>query len=267
MLNNINTVILNLKRLGLTGDSSKIYLALLETSMSHLEIARKTGVNRTKVYRIADELIKRGLITETINDEGRELAANDPANLEITLTTAEEKLKAQRQIFSSTLPTLQTLFAQGDNVNDDDFIVNTYEGSDGFKQMLWNELKTKGEILIFGYGTIQDLITSPRWAEKHRVKTLEAGYTLREILNPGGKRADFTKNTEFVAKVYNKRYISPVVLPLSQQICIYNNTVGIYNWRGGQKVGTEIVNKHFADTQRAVFENYWELAEQFAAKV
>ncbi len=106
MLNSINTVRLSLKRLGLTGDGAKVYLALLDTSMSHLEIARKTGVNRTKVYRIADDLIKRGLITETINDEGRELAANDPANLEISLTTAEEKLKIQRQIFAHTLPTL-----------------------------------------------------------------------------------------------------------------------------------------------------------------
>ncbi len=127
--------------------------------------------------------------------------------------------------------------------------------------MLWNELKAKDEVLIFGFGTIQDLITSPRWAEKHRVKTLEAGYKLRELINPGGKREDFTANAEFVEKVYNKRYISPKILPLSQQICIYNNTVGVYNWQGGQKVGTEIVNKSFAETQRAIFNHYWHLAK------
>lgn len=261
MLNNINTILLNLKRLGLTSDESKVYVALLAEPMSHAEIARKTGVNRTKVYRLADDLIKRGLIAETINDEGRELVANDPANLEITITTAEEKLRHQRKIFSEALPTLQTIYAQGEQPNDNDFIVNTYEGTDGFKQMLWNELKADREIMIFGYGSIQDLVASVRWAEKHRAKTLEAGYLLREILNPGGKQEDFTRNSEYLSKIYRRRHISSAILPLGQQTCIYNNTVSIYNWRDGQKVGSEIINKAYADMQRAIFEHYWKLAE------
>lgn len=262
MLNNTNNIVLTLKRLGLTPDEAKVYIVLLEKPMSHLEIARRSGVNRTKVYRIADNLIKRGLIAESITDAGRELVANDPANLEISITTAEEKLKSQRQIFDQTLPALQGIFKEGSQTNEKDFVVNTYEGSDGFKQMLWNELKTQKEILIFGNGTIQDLIASTRWAEKHRMKTVEAGYKIREVYNPGGKHEDFTTNAEFLDKTYHKRYISQDILPLSQQICIYNNTVSIYNWRNNQKVGTEIINKQFADTQRAVFEHYWALAEQ-----
>jgi sugar-specific transcriptional regulator TrmB len=261
MLNNKDSILLSLKRLGLTPDEAKVYLSLVESSMSHLEVARKTGVNRTKVYRIADELAKRGLITEETNDSGRVLAAGDPANLEITLTTAEEKLKTQRQVLTGALPTLQHLFQAADQPKATNFIVNTYEGEDGFKQMLWNELKTKGEILIFGHGMLQDLVSSPRWAEKHRAKTLESGYKVREILNPDGKPVDFTKNTEFVEKVYVKRIIPADVLPLGHQLCIYNNTVAIYNWANGQKVGTEIVNKAFATTQRAIFEHYWTLAK------
>lgn len=261
MLNNKNNILLSLKRLGLKPDEAKVYMCLLDEPMSHMEIARRTGVNRTKVYRIADELVKRGLITEAMNDEGRELAAADPANLEIALTTAEEKLKAQRQIYKQTLPALQSLYSQGDQPAASDFVVNTYEGVDGFKQMLWNELKAKDEIVIFGHGTIQDLIASPRWAEKHRAKTLEAGYKIREILNPNGKAENFTTNKEFVDKAYSRRNISASVLPLAHQTSVYNNTVAIYNWANGQKVGTEIVNKDFANTMRAMFNHYWVLAK------
>lgn len=261
MLNNKDNILFSLKRLGLMPDEAKVYMTLLDESMSHLEIARRSGVNRTKVYRIADSLIKRGLISEEINDEGRELAAADPSNLEISLTTAEEKLKSQRQIFKQALPLLKDIFASGDQADPNDFIVNTYDGIDGFKQMLWNELKAKSEILIFGHGTIQDLIVSPRWAEKHRVKTLEAGYIIRELLNPGGKREDFTKNTEFVEKAYHKRYISAKILPLEQQTCIYNNTVAIYNWHNDQKVGLEVINKSFSNMQRTIFEAYWKIAK------
>lgn len=261
MLNNRNNILLQLHRLGLNADESKVYLALLEKPLSHLEIARKTGVNRTKVYRVADELIKRGLITENQDDTGKQLAANDPTNLEITIKTEEEKLDRKKSTLQEALPSLQALYAQGEIPGDGDFEVNTYEGVDGFKQMLWNELKTKDEILIFGDGSIQDLINSSRWAEKHREKTVEAGYKIRELLNPKGKPSEFTKNKDFIEQSYQRRYISKDILPLAHQLCVYNNTVAIYNWRNGQKVGVEIINKSFANMQREVFNSYWQRSE------
>ncbi len=260
-MNNKDTLLLNLKKLGLSPDECKVYLSLLDSSKSHLELARKTGVNRTKIYRIADDLTKRGLITVEQDDLGKRLAANSPSNLEIALTTAEEKLNLQRQLLDIVMPDLQDLFASADTKHAHDFVVNTYEGVDGFKQMLWNELKTEGELLAFGDGTLQGLVDDERWAEKHRTKTVEAGYTLREILNPKSKPANFTKNTEFIDKVFNKRIISRDILPLNHQLIIYNDTVAVYNWREGKKVGVEIVNPAFAAMQRAIFEHYWQLAQ------
>lgn len=261
MLNNTDNITLSLKKIGLRPDECKVYLSLLDSPKSHLELARKTGVNRTKVYRIADELIKRGLVTVEQDDLGKRLAANSPDNLEIALTTAEEKLLAQRQLLDNIMPDLRNMFSTQGTPKDNDFIVNTYEGVDGFKQMLWNELKTKGEILIYGDGTIQDLIDDERWAEKHRSKTLEQKYTIREILNPGGKPANFTKNQEFIKKAFNRREIPADVLPLAHQMAIYNDTVAVYNWRDGKKVGFEVINPAFAAMQRAIFESYWRLAK------
>ena len=163
-------------------------------------------------------------------------------------------------MYASILPVLQDLRAD-DLPNPHDFVVNTYEGVEGFKQMLWNELKAKKEVLIFGSGTIESLVESKRWAEKHRERTLEAGYTIREILNPDGKPDDFTKNQIFIKKVYNKRLVSPKIIPLTHQTVIYNNSVATYCWQDGQKVGYEVVNKQNADMQRAIFESFWKLAK------
>ena len=262
MLNNKNTLLLNLRRLGLTADECKVYLALLEEPMSHLEIARKTGVNRTKVYRIADSLSKRSLITENMNDDGRELAANSPTNLEVVLTTQEQQIKSQQALLKQALPSLMSIFEQGGQPQPDDFVVNTYEGVSGLKQMLWNELGTKDEILVLGSGAIQDLIASQRWAEKHRQKQVEAGYQIREIINPGGKISDFTKVPGFIGGAHHMRVLPKETLPLHQQIVVYNNTVAIYNWRNEQKIGIEIINTQFADTQRSIFENYWKISKK-----
>jgi sugar-specific transcriptional regulator TrmB len=256
MTNNKNTIVEQLRILGLNRDEAKLYLELLRGPSTHLKLAHATGINRTKVYRLADDLEKRSLITKRTDDRGTFLVAADPATLEIAIVNQEEKLKTQRSAFDALLPVL-TPIKQGDRSS---FIVQTYYGVEGFKQMLWHELKAKDEVLIFGNGTIEELVDDHRWAEKHRAMTLEAGYIVREILNPGGKGESFTENTEFMEKVYHKRIIPTEVVTLAHQVVIYNDVVAIYHWREAQKVGVEIINKDYATMQRQIFGYYWQLA-------
>jgi sugar-specific transcriptional regulator TrmB len=261
VLNNKNNILLQLRHLGLAGEEAKIYLALLEKPMSHLELARNTGVNRTKVYRLADNLIARSLITYEQGDEGRFLAAADPSNLEVALVTEEENLKAKRQLLKTALPFLQQAYRRNTASQPNAFTVNTYEGVAGFKQMLWNELQTKDELLAFGNGTLQDLVGSSRWAEKQRAMVVSKDYKIRELLNPGTKPAGFTANQDFLKHI-SERFISPHVLPLDQQICIYNDTVNTYHWRDGKKVGYEVISQSHANMMRQIFEHYWALASK-----
>ncbi len=258
MLNNKDTVLPYLKALNLTTDEAKLYMELLKGANSHLQLARATGINRSKVYRLADQLEKRSLISTRTDDRGTFLVAADPSTLEVELVTQEEKLKNQRAIFKQLLPALSAI-----KINSNapaKFAVQTYEGVEGFKQMLWHELKAVGEILIFGNGTIQDLVNSQRWAEKHRAMTVSADYRVRELLNPGAKPSIFTKNSAFMANNYRERFVEPELLLMENQITIYNDTVASYCWRDGQKVGYEIINKSHAQMMRQVFEQYWQMA-------
>lgn len=257
-MNNNDTFLKYLRALNLSAEEAKLYLELLKKPASHLELARATGINRTKVYRLADQLEKRSLVSLRTDDRGTFLEAADPATLEVELVTQEEKLKQQRALFGQVLPSLTKLKDQGET-NPDNFVVNTYEGVDGFKQMLWHELKTKDELVMLGSGAIEDLGPSKRWAEKHRDMTVKANYKVRELLNPGKKDESFTKNTEFMDG-YTKRLLPADILLLEHQITVYNDTVGTYCWRGEQKVGYEVINKAYADMMRQIFENYWEMA-------
>ncbi len=259
MLNSKNELQKYLIAYGLSSDQSKAYLALLEKPLSHLELARKTGINRTKIYRIADDLEKLSLVKLEQLDSGKLLAASEPKNLEVGLVTQEEDLKLKRSVLNQVLPDLTKIFASTDSQLK--FSVSTYEGVSGMKQMLWNELKTKGEILIFGSGTLEDLVGSRRWAEAHRAKTLDVNYKIREINNRGKKPIKFTKNDQFL-KNFERRNIDESILNLEQQITIYNDVVGVLHWRDDQKVGLEIHNKAFADSLRQMFEMYWNLAEE-----
>ena len=258
MLNNKNDIQKYLTAYGLTADEAKTYLALLEKPLSHLELARKTGINRTKIYRIADDLERLSLVKTEQLDSGKLLSASEPKNLEVALVNKEQELKAKRTVLDQLLPSLDGMFKQ--TAEDTKFSVSTYEGYAGMKQMLWNELKTGGEILVFGSGVLEDLVGSRRWAEAHRQKTLDVDYKIRELNNHGKKPINFTKNAEF-HKNFSRKFIAEDILNLEQQIVVYNDTVGFYHWRDDQKVGAEIHNKAFANTMRQMFEMYWGLAE------
>lgn len=255
-MNTSNNIIAYLRKLNLTHEQSKLYLELLRGPNTHLRLAHATGINRTKIYRLAQDLEKRSLITKRSDDRGTFLVAADPATLEVELVTSEEKIKTARQAFNELSPLLAAMLGE----ESDDFVVHTYHGSDGFKQMLWHELKTKGENLIFGNGTINDLVDDEKWAEKHRAMTVQTNYNVREILNPDEKGPIFTLNKDFLDKHYSARYVSPKLMTFRQQIVIYNNTVGVYNWKGESKVGLEIINKSFTTMMRQNFEHYWQLA-------
>jgi hypothetical protein len=175
--------------------------------------------------------------------------------------TKEEELKSKKAILGELLPSLNSIFNSEDN--DLKFSVSTYEGVSGMKQMLWNELKTKGEILVFGSGTLEDLVGSRRWAEAHRQKTLDVDYKIREINNRGKKPIKFTANSNFLEN-FERRHIDEDLLDLEQQIAIHNDTVSVYHWRDDQKVGVEIHNKAYANSMRQMFEMYWGIAEVLA---
>ncbi len=262
MSDNTYTIIEQLDRLGLSESEAKVYVELLKSPKTHLELARATGINRTSMYRLVDELCKKSLVTNQTDDNGTVVTAKDPSTLEVMLTDEEAALKAKRDAFTDILPSLNALTNLGDPT---ELEVLTYDGIEGLKHMLWHELKAEKEILIYGYGTLEDLVGKGQWAEKHRQKTVERGYFIREIVNKedNKKKKAFTKVTNF-DKSYELREISKSDFDINQtQMTIYNNTVAMYLWQGKRKVGVEINNPGYTNMMRQMFELNWKRAKTF----
>lgn len=253
-MNNTGTILQRLKILGLSQDEARIYLELLKEPTTHLKLARATGINRSKVYRIVELLEKRSLAGVRSDDRGAFIIASDPATLEVELVNQENQVKIKRIAFQSLLPMLQNI----KGTDSSNFVVYTYEGEEGFKQMLWHELKTVGEILVFGRGSLHDLISSRRWIDQHKEHMIEAGYRIRELVNPGDD--DPFTIEEMKKDAYLYRIIPEDILVLQNQVATYNDTVSIYHWRYQQKIGIEIINATYARMMRQMFEHYWDLA-------
>jgi sugar-specific transcriptional regulator TrmB len=234
-----------------------LYIEVLKSPKTHLRLSHVTGINRTKVYRLAEQLEKRSLISRRVDDRGTFLTATDPANLEVELVTREEEVKSARKTLQALMPSLAAIQEAGDSA----FVLRTYEGQEGIKQMLWHELKAKNEVVIFGSGTTEELIPDKLWAEKHRLLSAQAGYTTRELMNQDSENrpVDFTQHREFM-QLYDYRRIPRTILTLDNQVSVYNDTVAIYHWRKDQMVGIEIVNTSLARMMSQMFEEYWQMA-------
>lgn len=255
-MDNKEKIIAQLGTLKLTDEEARLYVELLIKPNTHLQLSRNTGINRTKVYRVVEQLEKRSLVFRRTDDRGMFLMANDPSALEIEIITKEEALKWQRAVFEQVQFGLEVLVEKSKNP----FVVHTYEGIEGLKQMLWHELKTEGELLVFGNTTVEQLILDHRWAEKFRERGVTKGYRVRELFNTPHAKPDFTTNSAFF-ELYAARVISAKELPLSTPMIIYNDTVELFQFHDQKRVGVEIINAAHARTIRQIFEHYWRQAQ------
>jgi biotin operon repressor len=242
--------------LGLSSDEAMIYLELLKGPTSHFKLAQATGINRTKVYRLADQLENRSLVTKRVDDRGMALVATDPSTLEVELETQREVLSRRYTVLKSLLPQLESIRTRNAG-----FIVHTYVGEKGFKQMLWHELKAQGELLTMGDTLLEEMVQSPRWTEQYRSKVLAAGIRIRALVNRDSPYRNFTQNSMYLSH-YSCRCIPRDILTLNHAIDIYNDTVAVLRWNDDHKVGLEIIDASHAQAMRQIFESYWSIAAE-----
>lgn len=255
-MDNKNNAHTCLCELGLTNDQATTYLTLLEGPFSHLEIARCTGINRTKVYRIVEDLEKYGLASKKTDDRGTFVVASNPSSLEGYQASHEKEVSYQRSIISELVPDLMKQCQK----TTQELAVQTYDGVEGVKQMQWNELKAKGELLVFGNVRIEDLVNGDqKWAKKFRELVSQEGYGIREIVNTSDTAQPPASNKDYL-KLYNSHTVAAKNLPVETPFVIYNNTVAIYQLNDDRRIGVEIINARFAETMRRIFEHYWSIS-------
>lgn len=258
-MNSKNELLKNLALLDLNEEESKVYIELLGRPNTHLQIARSTGLNRTKVYRIVDQLEKRSLIHRRSDDRGTFLVADRPVALEMEQAVHEEKVRHRRAVIDRVVPLLSNIY----NESNQPFSVHTYVGIEGFKQMQWHELRTERELLVFGNVTVEELVVDRRWSERLRALSAEKGYRTREIYNNPFDIPNFTKNKAFI-ELYEARMVPKSELPMGTPMVIYNDTVAIYQFKDDLRVGAEIINRAYAETMKSIFEHYWRLGKDIS---
>lgn len=249
---NKQKVLNHLKSIGLSDDESALYLYLLSNGESTpLQISRDIQLNRSKIYRITEDLKEKKLIEETESAWGRKLRAAAPENLELMLKEEELKLEEKKDTFKTLITDLKSMTP----VNTNSFYVKYFSGTDGLKQMMWNELKAK-EIYSFSHGFFNQIV-GKSFADKIRkeyvVRNVKLWIIENDITTPTKENQEYYKHN-FTAKTLDKR-----TLEIEHMIDIYEDVVSIIDWDNEKRSGIEIHNSALARMFKGIFQHYWSL--------
>lgn len=96
-----------LKQFGFTDKEITVYLAVLQQGkVTPADLAKATGVNRTTIYSVAKELVRRGLIAEELGDLARYLLARPVQDLEQLVLREEKELAEKKQLLGKAVTEL-----------------------------------------------------------------------------------------------------------------------------------------------------------------
>lgn len=246
----------SLSSFGVTGDEQKVYLCLLRRGeLIPSVLSRETGINRTTLYRILESLTLKGLISEVMKYKSRKFKPAPPEQLNLIITQKEAELSHLKQELPKLSQELTHIIPPIYTAT----YVLYFKGRQGLRQLLYNTLNAKSEVVGFGYGNWNDGV-GYQFTEKLRHEYVTKNIKAREILNKLDEHGSFTKIPDYFNVVYKHRCISNKILLITHDTYIYNDVFAFYHTVNGEYFGVEIHNEAIAHTQKQLFEIIWKLA-------
>lgn len=242
-------------KLGLASEIADIYLALHAYGPQSIsELARHSGVERTRIYRLMEEMTASNLIEVEVQYKKSIFRAAPIENLQILISKKEQELRD----LQAGLPQLQRYIT---GVAEDTHAtrIQYYRGVEGLKQMYWNQTKGTTENLAILYENMQ-IRTGVSFFERWAHRCNERGMKFRGIINDNFIKTQqewYGRHSNERLASWQSKYLPDSVFTITHSVVIYDDVTAYYNWKDGEIFGVEMHNQQIADSQRQFFEMLW----------
>ena len=238
--------------IGLSESEATVYLASLSLGPSTvLKLARASELKRTTVYRVIEDLQKRGLMKIELTGLKQLYSAEDPKRLDAVLKSREKE-------FSEKLPEFEALY----NLKQSGAEVRYYQGLESVKSalnMILKDTKSNDEYLVIADQESwfnQDSKFFEDFMERRANKNLR----IRMLL----KDSELTRTHKKFERNYN---ISIKILPkdtkLNTDLCITPQHFMIQQIKI-PVVALVVDNQSIIETHREMFEILWSATKENA---
>lgn len=185
-----------LQQLDFSDKEIAVYLCILENGkLSAAAVSRITKINRTTVYSVSKELIKKGIIHEDLGGTNRYYTALPPEELKSLYKTEEEKLNQKKAVIEDTIRELSVLpKSKQYSVPKIRFIDESHMNDFLFKQLpVWIEsAKKQDDHNWWGFQDATILEEYKDWTEFHW-KIFPEDFGTRLITNDKQAEKELTK--------------------------------------------------------------------------
>lgn len=246
----------SLMRLGLTEAQAKVYqTCLLRGEATIMEIAKMTGVNRTTIYGLADELVGKGILRFIQKGAHRIYSAEDPKKLRYLVERTRRAADRKEAFLESILPTLSMQFAGATTKPR----VSYYEGQEEVRQIYTNFLSSGAdEVLFIGETATIQRAVGEQFLKKVVKERIRLGIPTRGIR---------TEATEIKDSLYDTKPINLRKLRFAPKGFRSPTYIGIYLDKVffissiKESYGILVESRDLSDTMRSWFEVLWKASK------
>lgn len=230
--------------IGLSEKESSVYLALLPVdAYSVIDLAKATGINRTTLYPILEDLVKKRLIVEIKHDKKTVFQAEPPERIETFVQNRKTQLEEQEKVLSDIIPQMRGISRKlGEKP-----VVKVYEGREGILRSIEEHYETSQhedeEYLIYPRDIIKNMFTSKE-QEQAKKSRLQRKVHMNSI---------FTSQEDYPSNEMASRYrIDEEKYPIKCEMGIYSDGAYIHIL-SEEHTAVYIRSKDFAETLKTLF--------------
>ena len=254
-----------LKKTGFEEKEALVYAYLATTGGAYpSDIATKTHLNRSTVYKILTTLSVRGIVAEIEKKKKLFYYPEKPSTflraMKNKIAVAENAYERASEIF----PELETLYRG----NDHKPRVTFYEGKEQvvMAYMKQVEEKKKYELLAFASTDhLQEFLPAKTFREYIKLKETH-GITARGIIPDAPSNKQFLQKTHAGIKkefIPNARYVPKELFPFSGEIVLYGeNKILIVKFDMQNPIAVIIEDTMIHDMMKMIFELSWKQAQE-----
>ncbi len=249
-----------LSSLGVSAEAAELYITLkLDGQMGLSELSRKSGIERTKLYRLIEDLRKTHLFEVEVVSKRKLFSAAPLTNLKILL---QQKLD-QAEGLAANFSLVQNLF-EDKELQAGASAVRVYSGAEGIRQVQWNQLHAKNpELLSLMKSPITAIVGLDffnSWAGELNKRQLSLRFLYCEEFDQQDKLWYSEQGDKVVVRIeeLQKQLVPELKFKISLNCDIWDDTVVYYNWEDPKNIyAIEIKSKEVANQQRQLFNLLW----------
>lgn len=255
------SIILQLKKLGLSNKSAIVYAVLLHVGGAYpSRIAEISTLNRSTVYKVLQDLAIQGLVTEIERGKKLYYQIEKPSKL-LRYVKNGIRIAEDRYDFAQRfLPDLEALSALSSHRPR----IRFFEDIAGIVQVYEDHVEQKEPYEMVGYSNVSKLMNFlPKGFLREYVKKKEQiGITSRGIFPDTEKDLDYNETVyKHVKKKYwpQLQFVPAEKFTYQSEITVYgSNKISVINFQKEHPIGVIIEDQNIHNMMRMIFDLAWQ---------